>query len=326
MLKREKGTVCLNCGAAIEGANYCHNCGQVNDTRRLTFWELIGESLSNFFAIDGRIFRTIAGVFIRPGAVAKDFSQGKRMKYMNPVRFYFVASLLLITTIQFSRNSNIVNAKPNGDGIEQVKSMTEEERETARIKVIDEYLGNDGPGLLQKISGMTDLLVLYPEMSEEEAFEQFGLSAGFWNEFAFAQAEKAAQFASNQEDNLESFNQFLISKLFWILFLFIPILGLLLKLIYFRRDFYYPEHIFFALYQQGLFFLLSAIYNVIFDNQVIYIIVLLLFGIHLALAMRRFYNQSWPKTLLKFSLISLLGLIAFSAFFILALILVFVLM
>lgn len=326
MLKREKGRVCLNCGAAIEGANYCPNCGQVNDTRRLTFGELIGESLSNFFAVDGRIFRTIAGVFLRPGRVAQEFAAGKRMRYMNPVRFYFVASLLLITSIQFSRDATILNADPENDSIEELKTMSEEERETARIKVIDGYLSEGKPNLLQKISGLTDLLVLYPDISQEEAFEQLGLSDSFWNRFAWAQSEKAAEFTRDQENNLESFNRYLISKLFWILFLFIPILGLLLKLIYFRRDFYYPEHIFFALYQQGLFFLLSTLYNVVFDNQVIFVLVLILFAIHLILSMRNFYNQSWGKTLLKFGLVSFLGLIAFTLFFILALILVFVLM
>ena len=67
MLKRQKGSECLNCGQDIGDSNYCSNCGQVNDTRRLTFIELIGESLSNFFAVDGRIFRTLRDVLIKPG-------------------------------------------------------------------------------------------------------------------------------------------------------------------------------------------------------------------------------------------------------------------
>lgn len=326
MLKRKKGTECLNCGTNVEGANFCSECGQVNDTRRLSTWELIGESLSNFFAVDGRIFRTIGNVFWRPGIVAKDFSAGKRVKYMNPVRFYFVASLLLITTIQLDRDARIVNGNPNEQGLEVIDSMSEEELELARIKVIDEYLGQGHASFLARLKAMTELIIYDPEVKQETVFEQLGISESFWNEFTFAQAKKAASFADNQVDNLAAFNKFLISKLFWILFLFIPVLGLLLKLIYIRSDVYYPEHIFFALYQQGLFFIASAIYNILSDNQGIFVLVLVWFAVHLVMAMKTFYNQAWSKTIFKFGLISLLGLIGFSVFFILSLVFIFILM
>jgi len=327
MAKREKGTECLNCGHHLtDENNFCPNCGQVNDTRRLTTWELIGESLSNFFAVDGRIFRTIAGVFWRPGKVAMEFARGKRMRYMNPVRFYFVCSLLLITSIQLDREAAVINAATNDSDIEQIKSYSDWERDSMRLRVIDEYLAKDKPGVWSRFTSMTDLLIIEPQGKQDEVFAQFGLENGFWNEFAFDQAQKASQLARNQEDNFESFNRVLISKLFWILFLFIPVLGLMLKLIYFRRDFYYPEHIFFALYQQGLFFLASFFYNILFENPVIYVLIMVLFAIHLMMAMRNFYSQTWGKTVLKFGLISLLGLISFSIFFILSLIIVFIIM
>lgn len=326
MLKRKKGAECLNCGSLVEGANFCSECGQVNDTRRLSTWELIGESLSNFFAVDGRIFRTIANVFWRPGVVARDFATGKRVRYMNPVRFYFVASLLLITTIQLDRDAQIVKGNADETGMEIVHNMSEEERETARIKVIDEYLGKGGAGFLARLEAMTDLIILEPNIAQEEVFEQLGIKQSFWNEFTFAQAAKAASFANNQVDNLDAFNKFLISKLFWILFLFIPVLGLLLKLIYIRSDVYYPEHIFFALYQQGLFFLASALYNLLTDNQGLFLLILIGFAVHLILAMKNFYRQAWPKTIFKFSLVSLLALLGFTIFFILSLVFIFILM
>ncbi|WP_421754217.1 DUF3667 domain-containing protein [Croceimicrobium sp.] len=326
MLKRQKGSECLNCGQIIGDANFCSNCGQVNDTRRLTFIELIGESLSNFFAVDGRIFRTLKDVLIKPGKVATEFRLGKRVRYMNPVRFYFLASILLITSIQLNRDANLVNSNIDQESISRLKTLSDEERETAIQKAEDKLNKFEDPSIIIRFSAMSDYLIVKPESSKEELFNRLKLEPGFWNDFAFEQAQKTARFGHNQKDNFESFNRELISKLVWILFLFIPILGLVLKLLYFRRDFYYPEHLFFTLYQQGLFFFISFLYNLIIDNQTVFILIILLYGVHLFLAMHRFYGQSWGKTFFKYFLVNLFGLLSFIAFFMLSLVLVFILM
>ncbi len=323
MFRRQKGESCLNCGASVSGQNFCSECGQANDTRRLTFLELIGESLSNFFAVDGRVFRTIAGVLTRPGKVALEFKAGKRMRFMNPVRFYFLSSVLLITSIQLSRKGDIVQNSSNTEELAQLKKEGPMEQSQRLFDICTEFKKDENPGLMKRFRAMTNYLIVSPESSSEEIFLQLGLEPGFWNEFAFSQAKKASRFGRNQTDNLKDFNRTLLSQLFWILFLFIPILGLILKLLYWRRDIYYPEHLFFTLYQQGLFFIASFLYNLIFDNELIFILLINAFGIHLYFAMKNFYGQGWGKTFAKFLLVNLFGMLSFTAFFILALILVF---
>lgn len=325
MFKRQKGQNCLNCGTNVEGANFCSECGQPNDTRRLTFLELIGESLSNFFAIDGRVFRTISGVILRPGGVAIDFREGKRMRYMNPVRFYFLSSVLLISSIQFSRNTNIVENSTNIEEMSEIQNMDAMEQSEMLYDLAYEFKHDESPGFLKRFRTMTNYLIISPESSQEEVFLQLEIEAGFWNEFAYAQAVKASKFGTNSQDNFKAFNRALISQLFWILFLFIPILGLILKLLYVRRDMYYPEHLFFTLYQQGLFFFLTFFYNIFFESQILIQIIVGLFGLHLLIAMKNFYGQKWGKTIFKFLLINLFGIISFAAFFMLALVMVFIL-
>lgn len=325
MFKRQQGQNCLNCGTQVEGANFCSECGQPNDTRRLTFLELIGESLSNFFAIDGRVFRTVGGVLLRPGGVAQDFRKGKRMRYMNPVRFYFLSSVLLISSIQFSRNTTIVENSADLEEMADLEKMDALEQSAKLFDLAETFRAEEYPGFLKRFRTMTNYLIISPKSSQEEVFLQLDIRAGFWNEFAYAQAAKASQFGLNSQDNFKAFNRALISQLFWILFLFIPILGLILKLLYIRRDMYYPEHLFFTLYQQGLFFFLSFFYNLLFENQVLFQIIVVLFGIHLLIAMKNFYGQKWGKTVFKFLLVNLFGILSFAAFFMLALVIVFIL-
>ena len=326
MFKKQKGEHCLNCETKIGDANFCPECGQANDTRRLTFLSLIGESLSNFFAIDGRVFRTISGVLIRPGKVALEFKAGKRMRYMNPVRFYFLSSVLLISSIQFSRDKQIVKSSLDKDDLEIIEKVSPEERAESLANTASDFKALDDPDVFDRFQFMTRYLSLSPESSESEVFEALSLEKSFWNEFAYAQAHKTSQFAHNQEDNFQAFNRKLVSQLFWILFLFIPLLGEILNIIYFRSDIYYPEHLFFTLYQQGLFFISSFILNLFTDNELVFTTLILAFGVHLLLAMKNFYQQKWAKTILKFLLVNFFGIAAFAAFFILALILVFILL
>lgn len=326
MFKKVKGDFCLNCDTEVKGMNYCPECGQANDTRRLTFISLIGESLSNFLAVDGRIFRTISSVLTKPGQAARLYKEGKRMRFMNPVRFYFLASVLLISSIQFSRDKEIVKYKIDKDQIQAIERLSPEEKRNRQQKVVEQYQALEEPDFFDRFRALTNYLSLDPGENQAEAFVSLGIERSFWNEFAYAQAHKASKFAHNQEDNFEDFNRKLISQLFWILFLFIPLLGEILNLLYFRRDIYYPEHLFFTLYQQGLFFLIAFLLNLITDNEKVFIAFLLAFGLHLMLAMKNFYQQTWSKTVLKFILINIFGIAAFIGFFILALIFVFILL
>lgn len=98
----QKAQQCPNCEQALQGEAYCPNCGQKNDLRRITLWNFISESLSNFFAIDGRFFHTFRQLFSAPGKVPKDFLHGKRNRYMNPIRVYFLSSLLLLFVLQIA--------------------------------------------------------------------------------------------------------------------------------------------------------------------------------------------------------------------------------
>ena len=329
MAKPLKGPECLNCGHATGDNTYCSNCGQLNDTRRLSFWELVTESLSNFLAFDGKVFRTLWLTLIKPGQVAADFKSGKRVRYMNPIRFYFLSSILLITTIQINRGDpDIIKFTENGEPVELVrkentKSSIGKSIELARLS--EAYKKDVNRGFFNRFDYVVDYLDESPESSKQEIFGAYDMEESFWNNFIYDQAIKVAD--SRKEGNFSKFNRAFLNKLFWILFLFIPVFGLVLQVIYWRRDFYYPEHLFFTLYQQSLFFILAGLYNILFPAQEsIFIGILMAFALHLLLAMRRFYQQSWRKTILKFILINISGIAAFGLFFLLSAIVVFILL
>lgn len=328
MAKVKKGEHCLNCEAQIGDANFCSNCGQINDTRHLTFGQLISESLANFLAFDGRFFKTFWTVISKPGRVARDFTEGKRVRYMNPVRFYFLSSLLIIFAIQYHNNKTKVfssdseNSMPGNINIEQ--DNPEEDAANLTELLVSAENEIKAASSFDKVDFMLSYLRLKPQADAKEVLTALGLDPTFYHKFLFSQAQKIYGFSNNKDDNYDSFNRAFLNKLFWILFFYIPILGLLLKLIYIRRKINYPEHLFFAFYQQAFFFQLLFIYLIFNLSNLFLSLIIFIYAIHLLMALKSFYAQKWGKTIFKFFLTNLLSIFSFALFFVLSALVVFI--
>ena len=89
-----EGTRCENCGQPT-GPRFCGHCGQEVIVRRGSLAPVLGDLLSEWFSVDGVLPRTL-GVLVRPGRLTL---AGKRARYLRPLRLYFVASLLLFSSV-----------------------------------------------------------------------------------------------------------------------------------------------------------------------------------------------------------------------------------
>ncbi len=316
MSQLKKSENCLNCETPLNGENFCPNCGQKNDATKLTLKHFFTETISNLFAFDGRFFSTLKNLFMHPGKVPKEYVKGKRTKYMNPVRIYFLTSVVLLGVVQIKdgakqwvkiRKAETTETVSPGDS-----SMISSE--TTEVPVDAGVQKKETPGFFRRLSTMGDFYLHNKTLPMKDALDSLGYEYTYVNRFMYAQGAKVAEFDSNE------FNKFLFSKMFWVLFLFLPILALILKLLYLRRSFYYPEHLFFTFYNQSLFFLLLSIASIFSGTlEVVFLFLFLAaFGLYLFIAMKRFYQQSTRKTLLKFVLLNLIIIPVFGLFFALA--------
>ncbi|MEM9385591.1 MAG: DUF3667 domain-containing protein [Pseudomonadota bacterium] len=55
--------------------------------------------LDGLFDWDGRLLRTLRGLFLRPGQVARDYVDGRRASYTPPMRLYVVISVIFFATM-----------------------------------------------------------------------------------------------------------------------------------------------------------------------------------------------------------------------------------
>lgn len=93
-----KATHCRNCGTEILGA-FCQNCGQKHLSSGLDAGDIASELLDSVVRLDSRLWRTVVGLTKNPGQVAADYAQGKRARYVNPVRYCFACVALSIAAM-----------------------------------------------------------------------------------------------------------------------------------------------------------------------------------------------------------------------------------
>lgn len=86
-------THCPNCGTELAG-QYCHACGQRVVHLRATLHDFLHEATHEFLHVDGKIVRTVRYLLFAPGRLTRDFLDGKRARYISPLRMYLVCSAL----------------------------------------------------------------------------------------------------------------------------------------------------------------------------------------------------------------------------------------
>ena len=86
-------SACLNCGAELTGA-FCSACGQRVIPAYPTVREMAGDAWQELSGYDGRFARTFRLLLRHPGALTLEVLEGRRARYISPVRLYLVASVV----------------------------------------------------------------------------------------------------------------------------------------------------------------------------------------------------------------------------------------
>ena len=92
--------VCLNCGTTLDG-QYCGNCGQRANSRLISVWELLRDAFGDLLELDSRLWRTLIPLTIRPGQLTRDYLEDRRARFMPPFRMYLVLSIVFFLVAFF---------------------------------------------------------------------------------------------------------------------------------------------------------------------------------------------------------------------------------
>lgn len=332
---------CLNCGTIVIG-RFCHVCGQENLQPKETVWQLVTHFFNDITHFDGKFFQTLKVLLLRPGFLSKEYILGRRASYLNPVRMYvFTSAIFFLLFFSFFNKEDVFKPTINGKTIAQINQM-----DSASFASFTADLDSAHRSMTRKeFQGYLDTTFSsglhlggdkYKSKKEYDSVLASGKRHDSWltRQFIYKQIEINEKYNNNSQQILSAFTHTLIHSIPQMLFVSLPLLALILKLLYIRRkQFYYVSHGIFGIHLYIFIFIallilftLSRINNSLHWKIVSVTSTILTLGLFVYeyLALKNFYRQGWIKTFFKFLLLNFLflivlvilfGIFVFSSFF-----------
>lgn len=319
-----KGIECLNCGQPLKiQDDFCSNCGQKNDIRKPQFFQLLSEFFLSFYSLDSKFLRTITPLIFKPGKVTADFFEGKRLRYMNPFRFYINVSIIffLIQGIVgfFDSFSSIEEIETNPKISENIKIDSVGKKKLDSILIaekidltkIDTTKNDFDIDLLnsnetyKKLKLFQNFYAEHKELTTEAALDSLKYPLTFSNRFLYKKSKDLVRLQNDKAYQKQLLSQ-INSKISIALFLMLPFFALFFSLLYFRSEKTYMEHLVFIFHTQSFFFIMLTVFflfDKLFKTSIGFVSLIFIFGFYLYKAMRYFYKQNRFKTIVKFYLL-----------------------
>jgi hypothetical protein len=323
-----RGIKCLNCETSLDiSEKFCHHCGQLNSTKKLTVKDFIEEFFANFYAYDSRLRNSLVSLFTKPGILAREFNSGKRHTYANPFRLFLSVSIILFLTFNLNEdengksNSQITQKEQQLSKSDSIKleklninvanlNPKKEQKVYSRDSIytkkeIDSFLNKNADPFVFSILSFRNFNRKYPNKTDEEALISLGHNPNFFNKAAF---NKSKTFKSNEIER--EVIEYFYSKLPFFIFLSLPILTLIFWLVFYSKNINYTEHLVFAYSFFTFMFICMILFNLIelissgLANFITILSFAILFPIYFYKSLRNFYQQSRWITVLKFILLN----------------------
>ena len=261
---RRKTDQCLNCNTALgPEINYCPECGQENHERKAKVGTLLGDYAREFLTLDAKLPTTIWMLLSRPGQLTKEYLEGRRVRYLLPIRLYLICSIAFFFVLSLVPGT-FVEFNPEPGQSNSGFSFTT----SGAVEPIDTLAGSN---------------TAIPELTESD-------SASFV-------ATRVSEMANTPEETIRTrFLEYASLLMFFLL----PMFALLVKMFYRRR--YYVEALIFSLHVFSFFFLTACFMQGVgwlFDWSYAGRMPVWFVQIYLFIALIKVFEGHWALHLLK---------------------------
>lgn len=268
---------CANCGARLAG-NYCSACGQRHEHEVHSFSHFLREATEDLTHADSRLWRTIVPLLIRPGFLTREFLDGRRIRYLPPVRLYLVLSVFFFL----------------------IAAMIPPQSATRHMRLMD-------------VSGSSVRLAPFgaaPGSRPVDAARAQQVCARFSYQGPLA-SRLAPRIAGSCAELLQDGGRKLYESLLHnagrAMFLLLPLLALVMKGLYRRPSRLYVEHLLFFVHNHACLFLVLGVYELLVAfgpvalHPTLHILLWIYVPVYLYTSMLRVYRQRWLITAAKFA-------------------------
>lgn len=326
---------CPNCSELLWG-QYCANCGQRARARMITFWELLKDAGDLVASLDSRLWRTLGLLMFRPGRLTQDYLQGRRARYVPPARLFIAASIVfffvasLNTRLEFGADEAVFDAEEafndvveepiappakTQDVVEEPAAGAGGTRETPTVPADAAPQPSASPAARNNIDGEVAGIHFDGDCNVDYSGAPDWLAR-------LVPAQRAVEICQRiTADRGRSFGQALLSNVPAMMFLFLPLMALVMKLAYPLSGRYYAEHLLFLVHYHSFFYLLNLAVMVLrrvgdlafmerLPIDLLTAVAFIYLPIYLFRAMRVVYGQGFWLTAFKYSVLATAYLLA----------------
>lgn len=256
--KLRENKTCLNCNYVVEN-KYCPNCGQENTETRQSFHYLFTHFIEDLTHYDGSFWKTIKGLLFKPGHLTKTYLEGKRKKFVPPVKLYIFISFVTFLLPSLLPGPSLINfnerkavEKPTSEKAE-ANTELKEQVDSIQKEVEKKLSGVDIPNK----GGIKD--VHQPDSIKKNAPEDKKLSRlEYYTQKKALKALKGIK-GENREELLNKALESFVHTLPKVLFLYMPVFAFFLWLIHDKKKWYYFDSGVFTLHYFSFLLLVIAI-------------------------------------------------------------------
>ena len=339
---RSADDLCLNCEASLGDDLYCPSCGQKTHRKDLSMSYLLSTFYIAFIDFDKKMLNSLRDIWI-PNKISNDFLNGGRLKYINHLRFFLICLVIFfallayhIKQIDLDQSALTKEAYTNKvfseiDSLERSSiyvcdtTFLEELKKRIFVEFIDtsstEEAKNEAFEDMKKgwnsyepdkETTNSDTIGGIITIHSNGGEQQFNTDDFFvLDEKAFIEKHEIEkgpyQFLTKQvlkiAKNIASAISFVIGNMFWAIIFTTVVMGIWLKLLYWRSQVFYAEHLMhvinFHIVITILIIILMAIDIFLDVKPVFYWLPILLGFIHLLVSLKKYHFQGWIKTILK---------------------------
>src|SRR5213594_2713924 len=318
-------THCENCGAPLTG-HYCAQCGQAAVDYRRSFRHVIADVLESFLNWDSKFFATIALLIFKPWRLTNEFLAGKRVRYVNPLRLYLLASILFFFAVNYgAKDLRLQRGKLSPKDRAELEADLKKGDLPPAVREQLEALLLESPSPSSSSqttspSPATNVPSPSPASETDKQKQEYG-KIGERPFAVFDEAKSTTAFEhwieARAKDKMGEhgtkmglFIATLFSNLPYMMLCCIPLFAFVLKILYIRRHIFYIDHLVYALHIHT--FLYTGVMLIVLATMGLnriapptlagWVIALLwiLFVVQIFLSIRRVYRQGWFMSTLKF--------------------------
>jgi hypothetical protein len=297
--KRLKSASCPNCHKSFtdEEYNFCPYCGQENHTHKLPVKHFAMELLESFTHFDTKVLATFKDLIVQPGLVIKNFNDNKRARYVPPIRIYAFTSFAFFLIVSFTATQKV------------------EKRSEEMMGGMREGLNKPGSYTEFNIFHKTRLdstilpeLIALPLLTNQlidSTLRSRKIETDWINSRLVHTSLKVQRGELTFADLYHRF----VKYASYTIFALMPIFALLMMLFYRKRNYFYSEFLVFSIYFHTFLFSVFGVLVIFYrffniDFTIITGFLLLGMVVYLGLSLKRVFEDSTPKTVLKTVLLS----------------------